>query len=224
MMNIQTVPQPKVKAKANDALQVVVAIDFSDASGYALDQAATIARRVPRSRLHVIHVDENDNDSRDRVKQLVGQIRLYVEEKLLAVGSRIGSSMNGQMLGVHVRKGDAQRELAQFANDVHADLVVLGAHKANLRHPFQGQLAHSLRRSLDVPVLVATAKPPLEPGEVEPTIEPPCPQCVDRRFETSGQKWWCTRHDERHVHGRVYSYQREFPFAVHDSEVTPTGV
>ena len=58
----------------------------------------------------------------------------------------------------------------------------------------------------------------------EPTIEPPCEDCLSARAESGGTQQWCARHSEHHVHGHEYHYARELPLARHDGAVTPIGV
>jgi len=41
---------------------------------------------------------------------------------------------------------------------------------------------------------------------------------------SSSQFWWCERHSRHAPRAHVFSYQRELPFATHDSEVIPTGI
>ncbi|HEY8087794.1 MAG TPA: hypothetical protein VIF09_08115, partial [Polyangiaceae bacterium] len=73
------------------------------------------------------------------------------------------------------------------------------------------------------PVLIASP-PPKHPPKHEPTIEPACPQCLQARAASKGAQWWCERHAHRSNQGHAFSYQRELPFASHDSEVIPTGI
>ena len=196
---------------------VVVGIDFKEGSGYALDQAATIAERIPGSQLHVVHViDQGDDPLMDRT---VEQLRTYLLGKL----TQQRGSVDGHTLGVHVRVGKPAREIVQFAVDVSADLVLLGTHKGpHLKSLFVGSVAAQLVRAAPCPVLVAGPKP-AELSDHVPPIEPPCPDCVAIRFDTRGKDWWCGRHATRHPHAHTYSYQEQLSFAMHDAEVIPTG-
>ena len=92
---------------------LVVALDLADtpSGGYALDQALRVARRVPDSLLHIVHVSTSDVK-----EETLGLLRHYVEEKAAALGG-----CEHQTVAVHVRKGDPGREIAELAAEVAAD-------------------------------------------------------------------------------------------------------
>jgi len=199
-------------------LTIVVGLDFTDADGPAFDQAVRIARRVPLSELHLVHVfDAEPSEARSR--DLVGHLRLYVNEKAAAMGG-----LRGMKVGIHLRSGKPVREIVQLATEVSADIIVVGSYRGpHLRHWALGSTAEKLIHTAPCPVLVASPRPK-EPAKHEPAIEPPCPDCVRARAASGGKEWWCERHSHVAAGGHIYSYQRELPFASHDSEVLPTGV
>jgi nucleotide-binding universal stress UspA family protein len=199
-------------------LSIVVSLDFTEADGPAFDQAARIAQHVPQSELHLVHVF-HEEPSAERSRELVGHLRLYVNEK-----AAIANSLRGITVGIHLRAGKPVREIVQLATEVHADLIVVGSHKGpHLKHWAVGSTAEKLILGAPCPVLVASPRPK-EPEKHEPMIEPPCPQCVQARRASGGAKWWCVRHSEIAAGAHVYSYQREFPFTTHDSTLSPTGI
>jgi nucleotide-binding universal stress UspA family protein len=211
-MNDQTSPAP-----TSAPFTVVVASDLSGASGYAFAQAIEVARRVPGSEVHLVHVVPADTTP-EAARDLAGRVRMYVHDKALAIGG-----LEGQVVGAHVRRGDPVRELVQFAEDVSAALMVLGVHKGpHLRSLLLGSIAEKLVAAAPCAVLVAGPKP--QPTAHEPAIEPPCPQCVELRRASAGKHWWCPRHEAPSLAAHVYSYRRELPFGMHDSEVTAIGV
>jgi nucleotide-binding universal stress UspA family protein len=198
---------------------LVVALDLGDSAsgGYALDQALRIARRIPGSQAHAVHVGADDAKP-----ETLGLLRHYVEAKALALGG-----CERQSVAVHVRKGEPGHEIAQLASDLGADLIVVGTHKAlHLKTLLVGSTAGHVMTTAPCPVVVAGPRPPPENSHVI-TIEPPCPDCVKARVETHGKSWWCARHSEHHpvlTHHHLYSYHTELPFAEHDEEVSATGV
>jgi nucleotide-binding universal stress UspA family protein len=197
---------------------IVVGLDFKEAGGFAFDQAAQIAERIPRAALHLAHVFEPGAEPRSR-KDMIEHLRLYANEKLTAWGG-----VKGISIGIHLRSGEVVRELVQLATDVSAGLIVLGSSRGpHMRSWLVGSTAERLVRSATTAVLVA-APMPKHPEAHEPAIEPPCPDCVNARFATKGETFWCARHAEHGRRAHTYSYQRELSLSTHDSQVIPTGI
>jgi nucleotide-binding universal stress UspA family protein len=198
---------------------IVVGNDFSEASGYAFDQAARVARRVPRSDIHVVHVVEGAS-SEVQTKEVADRLRLYLEEKVKSIGG-----LESQAVGLHVRAGRPAREIAQLAKDVSADLIVVGSHKGpHLKQLVLGSVTERLLLAAPAPVFVAGPPPAAADDAQDPAIEPACPDCVSARRASGGQAWWCERHTKHHASAHSYSYRRELPLRTHDSAVLPTGV
>jgi nucleotide-binding universal stress UspA family protein len=199
-------------------LSVVVGLAFTDADGIAFDQAVSVTKGVAHSELHLIHVFDAAQ-SEEAARGLVDHLRLYVNEKAAAIGG-----LGPMTVGIHLRAGKPVRELAQFASDVHADLIVIGSHKGpHLKSWLVGSTAEHLIAAAPCPVLVAAPKPVAAQPPV-PEIEPTCPDCARVRAMTRGADWWCERHVHHAKRAHTFSYQREIPFASHDSEVIPTGI
>lgn len=206
---------------ASRPFSILVCFDYTDAGGYAFEQAASIVKRLPSSEMHLIHVTSGDT-SDARVRQVAGQLRAYVDAKAASIGG-----MGGMSVGVHVRHGDPVREIAQLAAEVDIDLIVIGTPKhANLKSWILGTTEEKLLQHSPCPVVVAGPKP-TEPHVHYPAIAPACADCLKARATSHGSQWWCARHASSGLHGvsgHLYSYQRELPFASHDSEVIPTGI
>ena len=208
-------------AESQRPFAILVCFDDTEASGYAFEEAMHVARRIPSSEIHLVDVRPKEMPDSETL-QLAGRLRTYVNEKAASLGDT-----TGQSVAVHVRYGDAMRAIVELAADIGIDLIVLG----NAKHPHwqnlvAGSLADKLLRHAPCPDLVAGPKP-AESRAQPPRVEPPCPDCLKVRASTHGSQWWCSRHATGgalglHAHG--YSYQGEIPFAVHDSEVIPTGV
>jgi hypothetical protein len=146
-------------------------------------------------------------------------LRLYVNEKAAIIGG-----LKGMTVGIHLRAGKPVRELAQFATEAHADLIVIGSRRGpHLKSWVVGSTAEKLIASAPCPVLVASPRP-TAPEKHEPVIEPPCPDCVRARIDSGGSRWWCVRHSEHATIGHSFSYQRQLPFSTHDSNIIPTGI
>jgi nucleotide-binding universal stress UspA family protein len=196
----------------------VVGLDFTEADGPAFDQAARIAQRVPNSALQLVHVFDAE-PSAERSRDLVGHLRLYVNEKAATTGG-----LKGITVGIHLRAGNPVSELARFAMETHADIIVLGSKKGpHLKNWILGSTAEKLVAS--APCAVVIARPvPDAPEKPEPVIEPACPDWLRARAASGGAEWWCPRHQEHAKLAHTYSYQRDVPFATHDSAVIPTGI
>lgn len=194
---------------------VVLGLDFTDADGPAFDRSARLVTSVPGSELHLVHVFDAI-PSAERSRQLVGQLRLYMNQK--------AAIANGIYVGVHLRAGDPVRELIQLATEVHADVIVIGSHRgSHIKNWIAGSTVERLLGDATFPVLVANPKPK-EPVKHEPVILPPCPQCVQTRTGSRGKSWWCPRHSSVAHAAHTYSWRWELPMTQHDSEVIPTGV
>jgi nucleotide-binding universal stress UspA family protein len=197
---------------------VVVALDLADtpSGGFALDQAARIALRVPGSQMHALHVS-----SGEAKQETLGLLQHYVSEKLSLL-----AGATKQSIAVHVREGEPGAEIALLAAELSADMIVVGTHKAaHLKNLFIGSTAERVMAHATCPVFVAGPKPKPQPSHVI-VIEAACPDCVRARLDTSGRAWWCERHSEPHAvlrHPHFYSYDG-LQLAQHDSAITPTGV
>jgi nucleotide-binding universal stress UspA family protein len=200
---------------------LVLGVNLADqkSSGHAFDQAIRIASRIPCSEMHIVHVLEPET-SDEKAQEAAGLLRLYISEKIAAL-----DVCGPQCTGLHVRRGDAAREIAQLAADLGADMIVVGTRgPTHLRSLFVGSTAERVMATATCPVFVAGPRPRPQPPHVI-VIEPPCPDCVQRRAETAGQSWWCARHSESHHLRRhhIYSYREDISFGEHDSEVSAIG-
>ena len=131
---------------------VVVPIDFSDESFAALDTALSLAAKP--ANIHVIHVlplmemtepgfiwDMVDDNSR----------RKHAED---ALRERLRDAKYAGV-NVVVAIGDPGREVADFAESRHADLIVLSSHgRTGLSRLLIGSVAERIVRLAHCPVLV----------------------------------------------------------------------
>jgi nucleotide-binding universal stress UspA family protein len=208
----------EAKNEGPSTLSVLVGLAFGDADGAAFDQGARLASRVPHAELHLVHVFETEPT--EATKRELGQhLRLYVNEKAALLGG-----LSAITVGIHLRAGKPVREIVQLATDLRADLIVVGSHKGpQLKSWLLGSTAEQLIASAPCAVLVASPKRKVEVKH-DPAIEPPCHECLRARATSGGKSWWCDRHSQHAKRAHTFSYQRELPFASHDSEVIPTGI
>ncbi len=145
--------------------------------------------------MHVFGTAPSAEKSRD----LSAHLRLYVGEK-----AALTPGLRGVQVGIHLRGGKVVRELVQLATDVQAALIVVGSHKGpHIKDWIVGSTVERLVGGSPFPVLVAAPRPK-DLEKHEPTIEPPCPQCLAARAASRGKQWWC----ERHAHEAMQSATR----------------
>lgn len=210
---------------------VVVGIDFSPASGYAVREGLRLAREHDESELHVVHVVEAEPRHVNRgtrierlnttLEEVPDEVRRYVGEQ----GHLSELELTRLPVGIHVRVGSPRHELLQLTADVGADLLVVGTHgKSKLQQFFVGSVSQSVVQDAYCPVLVARPVDYATSTRSETSsIAPPCPACVEERRASGGERWWCEEHSKpRKTH--YYSSTEVVRWAEHDSEVSPTGV
>jgi nucleotide-binding universal stress UspA family protein len=205
-------------SSSREPFRLVVGFKPTDSGKHAFEEAARIARRIPECAVHLVHV-AGGAPTEAKLIELAEHLRLYTEEMAQALGG-----MPGVTMSVHVRHGDVAPELATFANELSADMILLGSNRRHLRTLYASPTADKIASQSPLPIVVAGPRPRAE-AKTEPEIEPPCVDCVQVRFESGGTTWWCARHSHHHgIRPHTYSYDRQIPLATHDSAVSPTGV
>jgi nucleotide-binding universal stress UspA family protein len=201
-------------ADPNKPYVIVVGVDFSESGDIALETAFRLADERYPAELHAVNVmpayvpttdPEGQVWSAGMVPSLGDtstRLRSHVEQKLLehqASGVRRAPAR----VVTHVRSDAPAHEVAQLAADLEADLVVVGTHgRRGISRLLLGSTAEATVRLAPCPVLVARAKH--KPEVSEPTIEPPCPRCLETRAATNGAEMWCEQHRERHGQRHTY--------------------
>jgi nucleotide-binding universal stress UspA family protein len=185
---------------------IVVGIDFSALSDHALDQGLEMASLRPGAEVHVVYVEPDawtaaalapavsgtvDAEAAaakvaERAKQRIDEMAPHLRKRQI------------RRVVAHFGRGSPAENIAQLAADLDADLVVVGSHgHRGLQRLFLGSVAERASRLCRCPVWIVRPKDHATAGRV-PEIEPPCPDCVEARSESGGQKLWCLRHAERH--------------------------
>jgi nucleotide-binding universal stress UspA family protein len=195
---------------------IVVGIDYSEPSELALDRALELAAEKPRADLHVLNVMAlnlpalapgigypNGGGSLPSLETAAERLEKHVEKKLGTFRAARGDEATKAVRVVpHLRVDSPTYEIAQLAADVEADLVVVGTHgRRAMSRVILGSVAEVTVRLAPCPVLVVRAK--ATPSPV-PTIQPPCPRCVDARKASGGSEYWCEQHRERHGQRHTY--------------------
>jgi nucleotide-binding universal stress UspA family protein len=136
---------------------IVAAVDFSEVSMRALNEAACLAAEADAhlTALHVIEVPEHLALWIDRVDG-IGHVRAWAEAAARHMGAAIGpETREYARVDQRVETGKAYREILRVADEQHADLIVLGAHGHGvIEQLFVGSTAQHVVRRATCPVLV----------------------------------------------------------------------
>jgi nucleotide-binding universal stress UspA family protein len=182
--------------------QIVVGYDFSPLAELALAEAAAIAARDGDLVIHLVHVIEARVPSPEMTPieaELLDRVRPHVERAL-----RVAEAETDQRVFTHVRWGQPGNEILALAEEVEADMIVLGTHgRTGLARLVVGSVAEKVVRHAGCPVLVM--RPRLYP-EPEAVVEPPCAACVEVRRSTEGAQWWCDVHKRPWTPPHRYTY------------------
>lgn len=139
--------------------QIVIGYDFTPASDLALQYAVGFACRDPGQILHFVVVlkEHQTYETADRVRTDL--------EGVLAEVFRMHEAPANAEYHVHTRIGDAADELVRAAQELGADLVVIGSHnRGRVERLLVGSVAEKVLRSARCPVFIARKK---EYGHVE---------------------------------------------------------
>lgn len=199
----------------SQAYVIVVGIDYSEPD-LAFDKALELGAEKPRADVHVLNVlplnlpalaptvsSTSGSATLPSIEEASERLRSHVEKKVLALrATHSGRNLSGLRVIPHLRVDSPTFEIAQLAADLEADLVVVGTHSRRaLSRLIMGSVAEVTVRLAPCPVLVMRAK--AVPAPI-PTIEPPCPQCVNSRNASGGLELWCEQHRERHGQRHTY--------------------
>lgn len=177
---------------------LLAAVDYSDLSTLTVKQAVTMARHADVQEVHFLHVTKSQAEDEDESGRRRATLLSWLGERL-----RGGDGLPHTIKVVgHEASGDPAHVIVEMANDLLADLVVVGTHgRKGVERMVMGSVAESVVRNCGCAVLVTRPKVHDHPV---PQIEPPCPRCVSARIESKGQQLWCDQHLEKH--GRRHTY------------------
>ncbi len=142
---------------------IVLATDGSEATRSAVEHAAALAVRGG-AQLYVFHV-ESEWWSRSRgvahpgVIAALEQAQISADEEAASLERPPGSRLIVTL--ARAQPGRAAHEIAEFAREKDADLIVIGAHH---RGPFRANVAEELAREALCPILVVPRSASRAPG------------------------------------------------------------
>jgi nucleotide-binding universal stress UspA family protein len=197
---------------------IVVAVDYSEAGDLALEKALELAAEHESSAVHVVNVLSLYQAGLSlepagaaalaaelpSVSDAAERLRQYVEKQVSNFRARRPDvpATFPDYLVAHQRVEMPSEEIAQLAADLEADLVVVGTHgRRGFARFLLGSVAEATVRLAPCPVLVVRPKARPTSG---PTIDPPCPRCVETRVQSGGKELWCEQHRQRHGQRHTY--------------------
>jgi nucleotide-binding universal stress UspA family protein len=178
---------------------ILVEVDFSENGSSVLQSAADLASTTPGAELHLVFAF-GPAVGADQLRWFPALSDLTSLEDSDAAGAalhRLAASipLRDTRVCAHVHEGSATTVIAELAEDIEADLVVIGNHeRAGVNRSFFGSLAEKLVRTAPCPVLIIRSKsiPASEP------IAPSCPACEAGKRLTWGAHLRCIDHAPRH--------------------------
>jgi nucleotide-binding universal stress UspA family protein len=180
---------------------ILVALQFDETGGMALQEAAHIARRDPRAELHIVHVvtpglgvDEHGESAGLNVQlaRAPQKLREYVDRACSGTTLKIVA---------HVRTGSPLEVILEEASELGADLIVLGTHRRKGLEKFMlGSVAERVVREARCSVLIATPR-----NYTRASVDPPCQDCVAARAAANDPNAWCARHSRAGLKTHVYT-------------------
>lgn len=144
---------------------VVIGVDFSEPSAYAIQEAAQLARFVRRIELNFVHViaaPAGLHDARvidalsERLNRTLAKFEHFVRDVLFVFGAPLAE---GHELAFHMRVGVPAQEIHQVAVDTDAEMIVVGKDdRQGFWRMFHRTTVDGLLRMAHVPVVVARQK------------------------------------------------------------------
>jgi universal stress protein A len=141
--------------------RICCAVDFSDPSRFAMEEAADLARTF-RAQLTLLHVEEPAPvmpidvivPTPSTFETVSVDVARCVAAWRTEAAARAGSPVRSA-----VRLGAPAEEILKFAREEAMDLVVLGTHgRTGLKHLVLGSVAERVVRQAPCPVLVVRTK------------------------------------------------------------------
>lgn len=201
----------------------LVAIDGTPCAAHALEVGAKLVSSLGgAAELHVLYVLDVSPAAASAMgigppvapaDQL--ESGRLVLDKACAEAAR---AFSGKVVG-HLAAGPPWREIVQMASSLRADLLVVGtAGRTGLARMALGSVAEKVVRHAGCPVLVA--RPKDYHTHAEPSIEPPCVDCVAVQEKTARAELWCARHTAHHPRGHLH-YELPPTFALGSMNFRP---
>jgi nucleotide-binding universal stress UspA family protein len=186
---------------ASGKFLILVGIDFSENGSRVLRSAADLASTTPDAELHLVHAfgPAVKADNLGWFPALSDLASIEDSDAASAALHQLATSipLRSERVCAYVHEGSATAVITQVAEDIEADLVVVGSHdRAGANRAVFGSVAEKLVRSAPCPVLIIRGKsiPSTDP------VAPPCPACEASKRLTWGARLRCLHHAQHDAH------------------------
>ena len=155
-----------------DRYRIVAALDLSEYAEIVLEHALDQAARHDQPELHFVAIVPDERSlagTKERLAELVLEGLDSFRDHHLDWRARL-----------HVRVGKPAEEIVELAEEVRADLIVVGR--------FGGSTAREVLDLAGCPMLAVNL------AERQVDTEPQCPDCVQVRADSDGETWFCAKH------------------------------
>lgn len=208
--------------------RVVVGMDLEAAGEAALHEALRLVRFGTEEHLHLVHVIPTTSAARSEraIQELDARLEAApakFREYLIKLSERMPQT-GARAVTLHVRAGVASTELHQVAIDVNADLIVVGTHnRQGIAKMLLGNSAQELLQIAHCPVMVVRPKDFSVDQRTE-APDPACPDCLEARKASGGEKLWCEFHSRPRVRPHGVASSEVFSFAAHGTGIQTGGL
>ncbi len=169
---------------------MVVGVDDTEMGRVVIEHALDLAARHPPAELHFLRVVTGGLLRRPRDADVEAAHDALAREVRSAIDDFGGTRAR---VRIHACAGDPVDEVEVLAEDIGAELIVVGRHGGLKGAARLGSVPQQLLEQAHASVLV------IHPDVHETaSSEPVCPDCAAVRAGSDGNEWFCARHsDER---------------------------
>ncbi|HUJ61480.1 MAG TPA: universal stress protein [Kofleriaceae bacterium] len=162
--------------------RIVVGIDLTEYAEIVLEHALDQAARHRAPEVHCIFVREKQHRKRP-IEELAQRLTRMVYPALKPFNEH-GSSWRVRL---HVRTGKPDEQIAILAQDLNADLIVIG--QFGLHNPSDSfkTVPGRVLRAAPCATLVVGMPPAQQSSQI-------CNACAAVREDTEGERWFCAEH------------------------------
>jgi nucleotide-binding universal stress UspA family protein len=159
--------------------RIVVGVDLTEYSHIVVEHALDQAARHQLPELHFLHVDERGKRRTDDLNEYLA----HAVYPALQAFNQYGTDWRARM---HVRRGKPDEQIAILAQDVLADLIVVGQFGLH-------------KKGLATRVLGAAPCATLVVGMPHELDLAVCNACSAIREDSAGDRWFCEDHIVKHA-------------------------